>query len=145
MLVKQVQVCLSPGLNENLRSDFLSAGFLPPDAVLERLQRLRENDPGNPWIIERCGDLLAASGRPDEAREEWRTSLKLAPSVRLEPVFSGGPRPWALGSTGDQWTLAFETALRRYDPDAGGYHRQEWDAFMARLRGKTADGGGGRP
>lgn len=131
--------------NENLRSDFLSAGFLPPDAALERLQRLRESDPGNPWIIERCGDLLAASGRPDEAREEWRTSLNLAPSVRLEPVFSGGPRPWALGSTGDQWTLAFETALRRYDPDAGGYHRQEWDAFIARLRGKTADGGGGRP
>lgn len=131
--------------NENLRSEFLSAGFLPLDAALERLQRLRESDPGNPWIIERCGDLLAASGRPDEAREEWRTALSLCSSVRFEPVFSDGPRPWALGSTGDQWTLAFETALRRYDSDAGGYHRQEWDAFMARLRGKTADAGRGRP
>ncbi|HOT29973.1 MAG TPA: O-antigen ligase family protein [Candidatus Ozemobacteraceae bacterium] len=131
--------------NENLRSDFLSTGFLPPDAAFERLQRLRESDPGNPWIIERYGDLLAASGRPDEAREEWRTALNLCSSVRLEPVFSDGPRPWALGSTGDQWTLAFETALRRYDPDAGGYHRQKWDAFMARLRAKAAGQGGGRP
>ncbi len=131
--------------NENLRSDYLLAGVLPPGEALERLQRLRESDPANPWIIERCGDILAVSGRPEEAREEWRTALNLCPSARLEPVFSDGPRPWALGSTGDQWTLAFETALRRYDPDAGRYHRQAWDAFMARLRGKMADAGGGRP
>ena len=131
--------------HENLRSDFLASGFLSPDEALERLQRLGQSDPGNPWIIERSGDLLAAVGRVVEAQKKWRTALELCATVRLEPVFSDGPRPWALGSTGDQWTLAFETALRRFEPAAVGYHRLAWEAFMARLRDKLAGQPRGRP
>lgn len=131
--------------HEHLDGDFLSVGFLPPEAALERLQALRQYDPGNPWIIERSGDILAESDRLDEAGHEWRMALKLCSTVRLEPVFSGGPRSWALNSTGDQWMQVFETALRRYDPEAVGYHRQAWDEFIARLKRKVADAEGRRP
>lgn len=129
--------------HEHLRSAFLSLRFLPPGLALDRLQGLLEADPGNPWLLERFGDALAAAGRPDEARGAWQEALGLCPQVRLEPVFADGPRPWALGPTGDQWTFAFERVLRRFDVEAPRYHRVAWEAFLARLGAKA--GGGGPP
>ncbi|MFZ2956012.1 MAG: O-antigen ligase family protein [Candidatus Ozemobacteraceae bacterium] len=107
-----------------------------PEPALQILERLQEVDGGNPWILERLGIAFQASGRHEEAREAFIAALRSIPAARLRPVFSNGPRHEAQGPTGDQWTFAFELALRRFDAESRWYHVEAWKKQEAGLKRK---------
>jgi tetratricopeptide (TPR) repeat protein len=125
--------------DEDLESPFLLSRALiarkEPMEAARLAARLLPMDPGNPWLLERYGDALAAAGSMPEARATWQEALSALPAARLEPGFPAGPR-LGLAQVGDQWTLFFERALRRFDSLAPAYHREQWNALADRLQRK---------
>ncbi|MBI3038876.1 hypothetical protein HYY75_07495 [bacterium] len=99
------------------------------------LDSLSEIDPLNPWILEKLGDAKTLGNDFKTAVTYYDEAIKAIRISKQDPFFQDGPRE-VFGPTGDQWTFAFEKAIRRFDPNSQGYNQKKWAQLLERINEK---------
>jgi predicted Zn-dependent protease len=102
------------------------AGAGELDAALVALARAEAEEPGDPRLSFRVGELLAEQGRTAEAAEAWRRTLHLDPTRALV-FFKLGLAYRELGER-HRAVYAFEQASLRAGPGNVLQRRADWEA-----------------
>jgi predicted Zn-dependent protease len=95
------------------------------DAALLSLARAEQIEPNDPRVSYRIGELLQASGRPTDAAEAFRRTLRLDPSRALV-FFKLGQAYKEVGNR-QQAVFAFEQASWRGSESSGLRGRARWE------------------
>ncbi len=121
---------------EDLSGQFLFARFAfqagEYNQSIDMLQKLSAFDAGCPFISRLMANCHTALGKPEDAAFYRKLARQQVSYARFDPFYREEPR-MLLWPQGDQWIFLFEKLLRRFDPDAAGYCKNDWENFLTSL------------